>query len=65
MHDERLHDPHVSLLYGNYNSDVIETAKNKVEIPVEEPFFVDKIYLYKTEGEAGSWQKIQEFICMK
>ena len=53
--------PHLSLLYGNYSSETIQAAKNQARLPESRTFVIDKLHLYRTEGEVGEWQKIGEF----
>ena len=56
--------PHVSLLYGNFS----RTEKEMVPtfaLLKGRSFPVDRVHLYRTEGEASEWKKIQEFPFLK
>lgn len=53
--------PHLSLLYGDFKSEI----KKKIirEIGKEQPavFEVNSLSLFRTEGEADEWYEVQEF----
>ncbi len=62
MQDEGEYVPHLSLLYGNYEKEQKETTIKDLIVPQGKAFLADRMHLYKTEGPAENWQKIQEFI---
>ncbi len=59
--DERAYIPHVSLLYGNYPYDRKQKTAQALSLPPGETFLVDRIHLYKTEGEVSEWIHIGEY----
>ena len=59
--DTRTFSPHLSLFYG----DLLEVEKEElvktVTLPQNPEFIVDRVHLYKTEGEVSNWKKIGEY----
>lgn len=53
--------PHLSLLYGDFKSELKE--KIIKEIGKEQPavFEVNSLHLFRTEGEADEWYSVKEF----
>ena len=60
MQDEREYVPHMSLLYGNYAEAQKREVASMLEVPVDCSFVVNKLHLYKTDGEMSNWVKIAE-----
>jgi 2'-5' RNA ligase len=61
MKDESPYLPHLSLLYGNYEQKRKQQTIGNLAIRKGTSFRVDKIHLYRTEGEVEYWQKVREF----
>lgn len=62
MQDEGIYTPHLSLLYGNYDEKRKLKTMENIVTPKETSFAVDRIHLYKTEGETENWIKVKEFV---
>ena len=60
MQDEREYVPHMSLLYGNYPETQKQEVASALEVPSRSSFLVNKLHLYKTDGETSNWVKIAE-----
>lgn len=52
--------PHLSLLYGNFSQAAKEQIIETIGKNLSARFIVDKIYLFKTDGEVKSWYKVKE-----
>lgn len=61
MQDEGVYIPHLSLLYGNYERARREQTTATLQIPQKASFLVDRVHLYRTEGETENWLKLEEF----
>lgn len=59
MQDIPQYMPHLSLLYGNFSQSVKNKIIETIGRDFSEQFIVDKIHLFKTDGEVGSWYKVQ------
>ena len=60
MQDVNVYFPHLSLFYGN----VPQSAKDEMIASLSLPdmkFLVDRVYLYRTEGEAQDWMHVGEY----
>lgn len=56
------YEPHLSLLYGNFPKKLKQSIiKDLDKKNLNLSFVVDKIYLYKVDGEVNDWQKVAEF----
>lgn len=53
--------PHLSLLYGNFPNEQKRTLAESLSVPVGSTISVDRVHLYKTEGEAHAWRKVGEY----
>lgn len=62
IQSSELYVPHLSLLYGNYPEARKLNALDTIYVPDDMTFLVDRVSLYKTEGEVGEWVKVQECI---
>jgi len=60
MQDEGEYVPHMSLLYGNYPETQKQEVASALEVPTSSSFLVNRLHLYKTEGETSNWVKIAE-----
>lgn len=60
MQDEGQYVPHMSLLYGNYPETQKQEVASALEVPTSSSFLVNRLHLYKTEGETSNWVKIAE-----
>ena len=61
MEDDNIYVPHVSLLYGNYLRAKMEKIIETLAISSESFFFVNRIHLYRTNGDVADWRKLEEF----
>lgn len=61
MEDSNAYRPHLSLLYGNYPAARKQETINILAAPLGSSFLVDRVHLYKTEGEAHAWRKMGEY----
>lgn len=62
MTNEEKYAPHLSLIYGNFLESVKkEIIKSRKLENLEFSFTVDRVHLYRTEGEVKDWRKIEEF----
>lgn len=60
MQDEGVYLPHMSLLYGNYSETQKQEVASALEVPSRSSFLVNRLHLYKTDGETSNWVKIAE-----
>ena len=60
--DVNLYFPHLSLYYGNISNVLKEEMIASLSLPTPLNFVADKIYLYRTEGEAKDWVRIGEYV---
>ncbi len=61
MEDNDIYVPHLSILYGNYLRAKTEKIVETLVIPSEPFFFVNRIHLYRTNGDVADWRKLGEF----
>lgn len=54
--------PHLSLLYGNFPQKVKKQIIEEIGRDQSTQFTVDRIHLFKTDGEVESWHKVRKFI---
>lgn len=52
--------PHLSLLYGNYSPEVKKKIIKEIGKGQTTNFIIDRVFVYKTGGEAEIWYKIGE-----
>jgi 2'-5' RNA ligase len=50
--------PHLSLFYGNVPQSIKDEMIALLSLPASMKFLADKVYLYRTEGEAQDWVRI-------
>ncbi len=60
IQDVNIYFPHLSLYYGSSLYVHKNEAIASLSLPVPMKFIVDKVFLYRTEGEADSWVKVGE-----
>ena len=58
VQDVNKYMPHVSLYYGNALQSMKDEMITSLSLPTDMKFLVDKIYLYRTEGEAQDWVRV-------
>ena len=58
---EHVYEPHLSLLYGHYSEESKREAIKTFDVPTGSSIQIDRIHLYKTEGEVRAWEKIGEY----
>lgn len=61
MADEGPYVPHLSLLYGNYERARREQTAATLPVSLGASFLVDRVHVYRTEGETKNWQKLEGF----
>jgi len=61
MQDANIYVPHVSLYYGNVPQSTKDGMISSLSLPAIVKFLVDRVYLYRTEGETKNWVKIGEY----
>lgn len=54
--------PHLSLMYGNFNSKTKKGVISKIGREFNLKFKVKSIHLFLTEGESKRWYKIKKFV---
>lgn len=54
--------PHLSLFYGNISQAMKDEMVSSLSILTNKKFLVDKVYLYRTEGEAQDWVRVSEVV---
>lgn len=50
--------PHLSLFYGNVSQPIKDEMITSLSLPASMKFLANKVYLYRTEGEAQDWVRI-------
>jgi len=58
VQDINVYMPHLSLYYGNIPQSTKDEMIISLSLPASMKFPVDKVYLYRTEGEAQDWVRI-------
>lgn len=61
MADEQAYLPHLSLLYGDYDSARKWKTITDLGVPKGASFLADKLHLYKTDGGVESWYKVATY----
>ena len=61
VQDVNVYMPHLSLFYGNVPQTIKDEMIASLLLPASMKFLVDKVYLYRTEGEAQDWVRIGEY----
>lgn len=61
VEDNGTYMPHLSLYYGNTPSAVKRTMVESLSLPEEITMTVDRVCLYRTEGEADAWVRVGEY----
>ena len=61
MKDVNVYIPHLSLYYGNIPQSIKDEMIASLSLPASMKFLVDRVYLYRTEGEAQDWVRIGEY----
>ena len=61
MQDKLSYMPHFSLLYGNFPKKVKSQIVEILGVNQDLKFVVDRVNLYKTDGEASTWHRVKEF----
>lgn len=58
VQDVNVYMPHLSLYYGNVPQSVKDEMISSLSLSESMKFLVNKIYLYRTEGEATDWVRV-------
>ncbi len=58
VQDVNTYMPHVSLYYGNVSQSIKDEMIKLLSLPASMKFLADKVYLYRTEGEAEDWIRV-------
>ncbi len=58
-HDEYV--PHLSLAYGNISGEKKTQMMQSLQLSTPIEFMVDRLFLYRTEGEVNDWRLIETF----
>ena len=61
VQDVNVYMPHLSLYYGNIPQSTKDEMIALLSLPASMKFLVDKVYLYRTEGEAKDWVRIRVY----
>lgn len=61
VQDVNVYMPHLSLYYGNVPQSTKDEMIASLSLPASMKFLVDKVYLYRTEGEAQNWVQVGEY----
>jgi len=62
VQDVNVYMPHLSLYYGNVSQFTKDEMIASLSLPISMRFLVNKVYLYRTEGEAQDWVRIGEYL---
>ena len=62
VEDVNTYMPHLSLYYGNISQSIKDEMVSSLSLPISMKFLVDRVYLYRTEGEVKDWVRIGEYI---
>ena len=65
VQDVNAYMPHLSLYYGNVPQSIKEKMIASLSLPASMKFLVDKVYLYRTEGEAQDWVRVGAYLLGK
>lgn len=65
VQDVNVYMPHLSLYYGNIPQFTKDEMIASLALPNSMKFLVDRIYLYRTEGEAQDWLRVGEYPLIK
>ncbi len=58
VQDVNVYMPHLSLYYGNVPQSTKDEMIASLSLSASMKFLVDKVYLYRTEGEAQDWVQV-------
>lgn len=58
VQDINVYLPHLSLYYGNVPQSIKDEMITSLSLPSSMKFLVDRVYLYRTEGEAQDWVRV-------
>jgi len=61
VQDVNVYMPRLSLYYGNVPQSTKDEMIASLQLPASMKFLVDKVYLYRTEGEAQDWVRVGEY----
>ena len=61
VQDVNVYMPHLSLYYGNVPQSTKDEMMASLSLPTSMKFLVDKVYLYRTEGEAKDWVRVEVY----
>ena len=61
MTEEGDYVPHLSLLYGNFPTEVKSILESTVTLPTQREFLAKSLQVYKTQGTADTWIQIAEY----
>jgi len=53
--------PHLSLLYGNFDTQKKKEMIERYVRSVDTEFIVDRLHLFSTDGEVHMWKEIEQF----
>ena len=65
VQDVNVYMPHLSLYYGNVPQSTKDEMIASLSLPVSMRFLVDRVYLYRTEGEAQDWVRVGAYLLGK
>jgi len=65
VQDVNVYMPHLSLYYGNVPQSTKDEMIASLSLPTSMKFLVDKVYLYRTEGEAQDWVRVGAYLLGK
>jgi len=65
VQDVNVYMPHLSLYYGNIPQSTKDEMIALLSLPASMKFLVDRVYLYRTEGEAPDWVLVGEYLLKK
>ena len=61
VQDVNVYMPHLSLYYGNVPQSIKDEMIASLSLPASMKFLVDRVFLYRTEGEAQDWVRVGEY----
>ena len=61
VQDLNAYVPHLSLFYGNNLQSEKDQMIASLKLPPDMKFWVDRVYLYRTEGRAENWVEVGEY----
>ena len=62
MQEHGAYMPHLSLYYGNLPQSTKDSMISSISLPKIMKFLVNRIYVYRTEGETQDWVRVGSFI---